>query len=189
MAMTILRELERVCLEKDLGPARPGEVLYFSIPANPVDSTINNSFHSKTAERFLRGLGYDARPLGEGLAVVYAENPKMYAPDGPIPFTGIGISMGAGQANFCLAERGLPLDEFSIARSGDWIDANVARMTGQPKTKVLRVKEKRLNFNKLDEDDEVILDAGMAVDPRRILRPEDPSHATTGRRVNPTCHV
>lgn len=157
MAMTILRELERACLEKDIGPARADEVLYFSIPANPVDSTINNSFHSKMAERYLCGLGFDARPLGEGLAVVYAENPKMWAPDGPIPFTGIGISMGAGQANFCLAERGLPLDEFSIARSGDWIDANVARMTGQPRTKVLRVKEKKLNFDKIDEDDEILL--------------------------------
>lgn len=157
IALSILRELEKAALEKGIGPARPGEILYFSIPANPVDSQINNTFHSKMAERYLNGLGYDARPVGEGLAVVYAENPKMHAPEGDIPFTGIGISLGAGQGNFCLAERGIPLDEFSVCRSGDWIDSNVARMTGQPKTKVLRTKEKRLNFNKIDESDDIIL--------------------------------
>jgi len=158
ISMTILRELMKACIEKDVGPARDEEVLYFSVPANPVDSSINNSFHSKMAEQYLRGLGYDARPLGEGLAVIYAENPRMYASESEvIPFTGVGISMGAGQCNFALAERGLPLDEFSVARSGDWIDSNAARMTGQPKTKILRVKEKKLNFDAIDKEDPIVL--------------------------------
>lgn len=158
IAMTILRELEKICLEEHVGKARDNEVLFFSVPANPVDSSINNSFHAKTAERFLRSLGYDARPLGEGLSVVYAENPRMYLPDGKtVPFTGIATSWGAGQVNFCLSERGLPIDEFSIARSGDYVDANVARMTGQPRTKVIRVKEKDLDFNKIDENNEILL--------------------------------
>lgn len=158
IAMTILRELEKICLEEHVGPARENEVLFFSVPANPVDSSINNSFHSKTAERFLRNLGYDPRPLCEGLAVIYSENPKMHLPDGKtIPYTGVGISCGAGQVNFCLSERGLPIDEFSVARSGDYIDANVSRMTGQPKTKVIRVKEKELNFDKIDENNEILL--------------------------------
>jgi len=155
-SMSILRELMRACVEKDIGPAREGEILYFSVPANPVDSPINNSFHAKMAEQYLKGLGYDARPMGEGLAVVFAENPKMYVDEKEtIPFTGVGISMGAGMCNFALTERGIPLDEFSVARSGDWIDTNAARMTGQPKTKVLRVKEKKLNFDKVDGDDVV----------------------------------
>ena len=158
VAMMIMRELMRTCLEKEIGPARANEVLYFSIPANPVDSTINNTFHSKMAESYLRSLGYDARPLGEGLAVCYAENPKQYLPDGKtLPFTGISVSHGAGQTNFCLAERGLPIDEFSIARSGDWIDTNAAKATGQPKTKILRVKERDLNFNITDHNDEILM--------------------------------
>ena len=157
MAMMILRELMRACIERDVGPARPGEILYFSIPANPVDSDINNAFHRNMAEQYLRSLGYDARPLGEGLAIVYSENPKMYTTDQTVPFSGIAISLGAGQANFCLSERGLPIDEFSIARAGDWIDANASRMTGQPKTKVTRAKERVLNFNKIDRSDEIIL--------------------------------
>jgi len=156
-ALVILRELIRACLEKDIGKAREDEILYFSIPANPLDSLINNTFHAKMAEQYLNSLGFEAHPLGEGLAVIYSENPKMHAPSGPIPFTGIGISMGAGQCNFCLAERGIPMDEFSIARSGDWIDANAARMVGQPKTKVTRIKERSLDFDKIDQNNEVIL--------------------------------
>lgn len=158
IAMMIMRELLKNCIEAGIGPARPGEVLFFSIPANPVDSKINNTFHMKTWEKFLQSLGFDAIPLSEGLSIVYAENPKMYMPDNvTIPFTGLGMSCGAGQVNVCLAERGLPIDEFSVARSGDFIDENAARMTGQPKTKVLRVKEKDLDFNKIDENNEIIL--------------------------------
>ena len=158
IALSVLRELMKGAIEKGIGPARNGEILYFSIPANPVDSTLNNSFHAKMAERYLCGLGYDARPINEALAVVFAENPKMHMPSGEnVPFTGVGISMGAGMVNFCLAERGVQLDAFSVARSGDWIDSQVSRMTGQPTTKVMRVKEKKLNFDKIDENDDIIL--------------------------------
>jgi hypothetical protein len=147
----------KACLEKDIGPARPNEVLYFSVPADPVDSPINNRFHKMMAQKYLESLGYDATPLGEGLAIIFAENPRMYVSDGQIPFTGLGISMGAGMVNFCLAERGIPLDEFSVAKSGDFIDANAARMVGQPLTKVMRVKERKLNFDAIDPNDEIQL--------------------------------
>jgi hypothetical protein len=150
-SLTILRELMKGCIEHGIGPARPGEILYFSIPANPADSTLNNTFHAKMAERYLNSLGYDARPLGEGLAVLLSENPLMHAPEGEIPYTGVALSFGAGMVNFCLAERGVPMDEFSLCRSGDFLDQQVARMTGQARTKVMRVKEKKLDFNKLDE--------------------------------------
>jgi len=149
-AMMILRELQKVVVETGVGPARPGEILCFSVPANPIDSDLNNSFHAKMAEKHFTSMGFECcRPLGEGLAVVLAECPFMHAEE-KIPFTGIGISMGSGMCNFCLAERGTPLDEWSLCRAGDWIDANAARMTGQPKTKILRIKEKVLNFNTID---------------------------------------
>jgi hypothetical protein len=77
----------------------------------------------------------------------------MRSPEGDIPMTGIGISMGAGMTNFCLAERGNPIDEFSVCRSGDWLDSQTARMTGHPKTKIMRVKERKLNFDNIDESD------------------------------------
>ena len=159
ISLMILRELMRACLERGVGPARPGEILYFSVPANPIDSPLDNTFHEAMAKQFLQGtLKYDARSFPEGLAVIYGENPKMHLDDGTtIPLTGIGISMGAGQQNFCLAERGRAIQEFSVARSGDWIDKKVAVMTGEPKTKVLRIKEHKLDFNKLDMDDPIIM--------------------------------
>ena len=49
------------------------------------------------------------------------------------------------------------MDEFSAARSGDWVDERAARMSGQPKTRVIRVKERELDFNNIDEDNEIIL--------------------------------
>lgn len=153
-SLSVLRALMQGCIESTAGPARPNEILYFSVPANPADSTLNNTFHAKMAERFLIGLGFDARPLSEALAVLYSENAKMHTPEGDVSFTGIAISFGAGMVNFCLAERGNPIDEFSLCRSGDWLDAQVARMTGQPTTKAMRVKEKKLNFNNIDESDE-----------------------------------
>lgn len=96
ISLTILRELMKASIERGVGPARPGEILYFSVPANPVDSTINNVIHAKMAERYLNGLGYESHALGEGLAVVFAENPKMHTkqgdPSGDMAYTGIGIS-------------------------------------------------------------------------------------------------
>lgn len=157
ISLAILRALMRAAVENGVGPARKGEILYFSVPANPVDSPIDNSFHAAMCEQYLRELGYDARPICEALAVVFGANPKMHTKNGPVPFTGIAISHGAGQANFCLAERGRSIQEFSVARSGDWIDEKVALMTGEAKTKVLRVKERKLDFNNIDSDDPIIM--------------------------------
>ena len=155
-ALMILRALLGACVEKDVGPARKGEIMYFSVPAAPIDAGLDPVFHSSMCERFFKDLNYDARPLGEGLAVIFGSNPRQFSKDGPIPFTGIGASFGAGMANFCLAERGRPMYEFSVARAGDWIDERVALMTGEPRTKVTRLKERKLDFNKVDNDDPVL---------------------------------
>lgn len=156
-ALIMLRALLKACVEKDVGPARKGEIMYFSVPAAPVDSNLDPIFHAAMCEQFFRELGYDARFLGEGLAVIFGSNPKQFTKDGQIPFTGIGISHGAGMVNFCLAERGRPLCEFSVVRSGDWVDDRVSTMTGEPKTKVTRVKEKKLDFDNIDGDDPILV--------------------------------
>jgi hypothetical protein len=158
-SLMILRQLMKACLEKGIGPARPGEILYFSVPANPIDSNLDNTFHEAMAKQYLtETLQYDARSFSESLAVVYGENPKMHLSDGStIPLTGIGWSAGAGLQNFCLAERGRVIEEFSVAKSGDFLDEKVSIMTGEPKTKVIRVKENKLDFNNLDLEDPIIL--------------------------------
>ena len=156
-ALVILRAILKACVEKGIGPARKGEIMYFSVPSVPVDSNLDPVFHGSLCEKFFRDLGYDARPLGEGLAVVFGSNPKQFSKDGPVPFTGIGISHGAGMVNFCLAERGRPICEFSVVRAGDWVDDRVALMTGEHKTKVSRVKERRLDFTKIDQEDPILV--------------------------------
>ena len=159
LSLTILRQLMKSCIEGKIGPARKNEVLFFSIPANPVDSPLNNVFHEKMAERYLSSLGfYEVHSLNEAMAVVFAENPTMSSSTGEIiPYSGIGLSMGSGQCNFCLAHRGISLDGFSVCRAGDWLDSQAARMVGEPKTKIMRIKESKLDFNHLDESDEILL--------------------------------
>jgi len=62
------------------------------------------------------------------------------------PLTGLSLSCGAGMANACLAVNGLPTVEFSITKSGDHIDQQVAAATGERLTRIIRVKEKELDL-------------------------------------------
>ena len=58
-----------------------------------------------------------------GHAVTFAEL-------GEEDFTGIGISCGGGMFNICVAYKSMPALYFSTARSGDWVDKNVANVLG-----------------------------------------------------------
>jgi hypothetical protein len=44
----------------------------------------------------------------------------------------------------------------SVSRSGDWIDKQVSGQTGAPISQILRKKETELDFNKINEDDDII---------------------------------
>jgi len=67
------------------------ELVYYSVPANAINAETDADYHSKVLEAVFKaykspeGLTLDARPLNEGMALVYSElSEKM--------FTGIGIS-------------------------------------------------------------------------------------------------
>jgi hypothetical protein len=114
----------RLLIQKLLGPTRgEGEICYYSVPADPVDSESNIVYHREVFDSVLRKLGYQPRSLVEGHAVVLAELAEE-------EFTGIGMSFGGGMVNVCVAYRSMPCVAFSVARSGDWIDTNVARVLG-----------------------------------------------------------
>ena len=115
-------------------PDHEGEKLYFSTPADPIDSDLSTLYHQKTLESFLDDQGYDAEPVNEGMAVVYSELAEN-------SFTGLGISFGAGMTNVCLSYYAVPVTKFSVARGGDWIDQQAAQATGTPVDKVTSVKE------------------------------------------------
>ncbi|QZA87875.1 hypothetical protein K0C01_08700 [Salinarchaeum sp. IM2453] len=115
-------------------PRYEDERLFFSSPADPVDSDYSTLYHEKTLESMLSDMGYDPEPINEGMAVIYSELADHN-------FTGLGISFGAGMTNICLAYYAVPVMKFSIARGGDWIDEQTAQATGTPVDKVTSIKE------------------------------------------------
>jgi hypothetical protein len=127
------------------GAARQsGEALYYSIPGEPIETEINLAYHRKTLQSMLRTLGYDAKPINEGLAVVFAEL------GGDEHFTGIGMSFGGGMVNVCFAYRSLPLMTFSVPRSGDWIDEKAAMAVGEHSSYVCAIKEDGLDLTRTE---------------------------------------
>ena len=132
--------IEKMLLETLLGqPQQPGEVCYFSVPAEPIDADLNVVYHQGVFGGLLKGLGYDPKPLVEGHAVVFSE----LAED---DFTGIGISCGGGMFNVCVAYKSIPALSFSTTRGGDWIDRNVAGVLGISSSRACGMKEKGIDL-------------------------------------------
>ena len=87
----------KLIVEKVLGePNYENEVVCISSPANPIDSDIETTYHSKTMEALVKKLGYNPFTIDEGLAIIYSELADN-------SFTGIGISFGAGMTNVTAA--------------------------------------------------------------------------------------
>ena len=115
----ILKEIIR----RVAGQGDPGDVAYFSVPANPVDADFNNIYHREMFKRFLGDLGYNATPINEGMAVAWCELEDK-------ELTGLCCSFGAGQVNCAMSYKGLEVFSFSVARSGDYVDQQVAQSRG-----------------------------------------------------------
>ncbi len=127
------------------------------ISSDPVDGAVDNTFHKARLEGMFKRLGWNVKFIEEGHAVVLSEKPVIIEADGKkVPFSGIGMSFGAGKVNCVLAYRGLPVVGMSAARSGDWIDQKVSEHTDKPISQVTNIKETKLDFNNIDYDDDVI---------------------------------
>jgi len=132
-------------------PEKDGEICVVSIPANPLDGSVSNTFHQDLCLQFISELGYEVYPLTESLAIVFATNPTTKDEYGEeLNMTGIGISWGAGGTNGCLAYKGKDTIKFSIARGGDWIDEEVSRVIGLTSSEVTVQKEKKSRLGQLD---------------------------------------
>jgi hypothetical protein len=127
--------IETVC-----GRSRERQLVYFSVPAAPIGEEDNLTYHEKTLNQVLDTLGYQAKSITEGLAVVYAELADSN-------YTGIGISCGGGLCNVCLAYLSVPIFSFSIPKAGDFIDASSAAVTGERATRIRISKEASFRFN------------------------------------------
>ena len=131
-------------------PIVEGETLRFSVPADPVDANINNKFHQMVLKGFFDKMGYDAKPVNEAMCIAYDCNPIMIEDDGESPLSGLALSAGGGMTNLALLYKGLPLQEFSITKSGDYIDEQASTVSGLKKSKIIKLKEKDLNLSELD---------------------------------------
>lgn len=139
-------------------PLVSNEPLRFSLPANPIDADLDNRFHQMVLQSFFTKLGYTAKPINEAMAIAYDCNPVMKPidkEDKPTPLSGITCSCGAGMWNLALVYKGLSLVEFSCTKSGDFLDEQVAKATGISSNKVMKIKERYLDLDKVDADDRV----------------------------------
>ena len=122
-------------------PSYKGEIVYFSVPGEPLDAEFNVLYHIKMVEGFLKTLGYAPKPINEAHAIILSELADE-------DFTGIGLSFGGGMVNVCLSFMSVPIFKFSVAKSGDWIDQQVAMAVDETSSRVSSIKESSLDLSK-----------------------------------------
>ena len=115
-------------------------VLYYSVPANAINSETDADFHSNVLQSIFKSYKVNnktiqAFPINEALALVFAElGNKMH--------TGIAISFGGGMINLCYAIFAQPVFQMSLVNSGDWIDKMAAKACGESVTFINQEKTK-----------------------------------------------
>nr|MBF0221042.1 hypothetical protein [Desulfobulbaceae bacterium] len=136
--ITVLQSIINTLIEKN--PSK-GEIICFSVPGDPIDSPNSVVYHESIIKMYLTSLGYKPTSINEGLATVMSE----LANDN---FTGIGISLGGGMCNICLAYLSVPVITYSIQKGGDFIDTMVGMSVGEKATTIKSIKEKSFSLNK-----------------------------------------
>ncbi|HEX8129597.1 MAG TPA: cell division protein FtsA [Pyrinomonadaceae bacterium] len=126
---------------------RGKEMLYFSVPGKGEGVNGKLVYHEAMLRNFLQTLGYNARSINEGQAVVFSELQEEN-------FTGIGISFGGGMCNVSVSFMSMPMITFSIPKGGDYIDRNVTEVLGEANTTKVRIeKEESLDLSRQPKGD------------------------------------
>ncbi len=136
-SLRMIREIVTSMLERG-NPDQ--QKLCFSVPAAPLGAEENLTYHEATIKQVLSEAGFHSKSINEGLAVIYAEMDDSN-------YTGIGISLGGGLCNVCLAYLSVPVLSFSIPKAGDFIDSSAAAMTGERANQIRLIKEDSFHFN------------------------------------------
>lgn len=140
------------------------ELIYYSVPANAINAQTDADYHGKILEAIFKAYKNDkeftvrARPINEALALVYAELEST-------AFTGVGISFGAGMVNLCFAVFGNPVFSFAIVNSGDWIDAQASKATGES----IAVINKRKHKIDLSQEPKDMIDRAIQTQYRLMI--------------------
>ena len=101
-----------------IGKGSGKDPLVYSVPAKPVDGNFDIIYHQEILNMFFREQGFVSQPINEAFAIGLSE-----LLDDEI--TGISISLGAGMCNIAVLHQGDSLAEFSVTRSGDYVDYSV----------------------------------------------------------------
>lgn len=156
LSIAIIQEILKKLVGK---PKKENEVLCFCAPADPVDTNMSVIFHKTILTNFFKSLGYQTECIPEALAIIFSENPKGEEKDeingkmNDVPFSGVSCSFGAGMSNIMFAWKKMPLISFSVAKGGDWIDKEAAKIAGCEISVMTKFKEKNLNLDKVDYSD------------------------------------
>ena len=130
----------KIIIEKAIGKAKTkGEKCYYSVPAKPVDAEFDIIYHENIFNKIIGDLGYTPKALNEAEAIAYSE----LLDDG---LTGLSLSFGAGMVNVSVGIMGVPAIQFSVAKSGDFVDSSVATALNLTASKVQAEKEKGVDL-------------------------------------------
>jgi len=111
----------------------------YSVPAESIDEDRSVTYHENVFARILNNIGVNYTSVNEAMAIIYSECAKE-------KFTGLGISFGAGMMNCAISYKGIEALKFSTSRSGDWIDAQVAKDLGMVPNRVTNIKERYMKL-------------------------------------------
>lgn len=141
-AAPILREMIKSCINPY--KTNDNETCVFSIPAPLIsgDEGFNVEYHSLSLSSLIKSLGFKPVPLNEAYAVVISSM------DRTKDVTGLGFSFGAGLVNVAFVYKGMSLFEFSINKSGDFIDQESSKACGVAESIINHIKERKLDLTK-----------------------------------------
>lgn len=129
-------------------PQLAGEHCYYSVPAAPVDNPDQDVlYHQEIFRKILSEHGYNAHPTNEAMAIVYSQCAEE-------SFSGLAVSFGSGMCNVALGYETVMGLDFSVARGGDWVDANSAKAIGSTSARMCTIKEKGVNLAKPEGRDQ-----------------------------------
>ena len=130
----------KLIIEGLVGQGSGEDKLVYSVPAKPIDTTFDIVYHTEMMGMYLKQMGYIAQPINEGFAIALSE----LLDDG---LTGICLSYGAGMTNVVVIHQGDPLVEFSMTKSGDFIDESVGNALDIPPSFIQKEKEAGIDLN------------------------------------------
>jgi actin-like ATPase involved in cell morphogenesis len=127
-------------------PKVENEVVFFSVPAKPIDKVMDIVYHEAIFKKIIESFGFKAHSMNEAAALVFSNSSKEN-------FTALSSSFGAGLVNTALVYQTMIGMAFSVAQSGDYIDQSAARAVNTTATRIMTIKEKGVNLLDPNEGD------------------------------------